>query len=235
LPSPKFSIIFPTPDEIRQSLNGYRSGGSIHMKLQSAPQQKQLEYLRPYLCRWAGDANGLTGNTQSSSAPERMERTKERSNKRRIREAGRCRAAPHIKTYIRFSDADMTKIDWAMITSANLSTQAWGAGVNAKQEVRICSWEIGVLIWPDLYASKAEDIDETDEHITNKIEMVPSFKRDVPENSEHLPDARPPSTLIGFRMPYDLPLIPYTHRDNPWCATSVYREPDCLGQTWEDQ
>jgi len=107
--------------------------------------------------------------------------------------------------------------------------------------VRICSWEIGVLIWPDLYTSKADDIDETtgrpetDGNITNEIEMVPSFKCDVPEDSEHLSDARPSSALVGFRMPYDLPLTPYSSRDIPWCATSVYHEPDWLGQTWEEQ
>ena len=128
-----------------------------------------------------------------------------------------------------------------MITSANLSTQAWGAAANAKREVRICSWEIGVLVWPDLYTNKTGNIDQTngrgeaEENITNATKMVPTFKCDVPENSEHLSDARPPSTLIGFRMPYDLPLTKYTSRDTPWCATSVYHEPDWLGQTWEEE
>jgi tyrosyl-DNA phosphodiesterase-1 len=49
---PKFNIIFPTPSEIRTSLDGYASGGSIHTKLQSAQQQKQLEYLHPLFCHW---------------------------------------------------------------------------------------------------------------------------------------------------------------------------------------
>jgi tyrosyl-DNA phosphodiesterase-1 len=53
---PKYHIIFPTPDEIRRSLNGYRSGNAIHMKIQSAAQVKQLQYLNPMLCHWAGDS-----------------------------------------------------------------------------------------------------------------------------------------------------------------------------------
>ena len=52
---PDFKIIFPTPDEIRASLDGYASGASIHMKTQSPQQRKQLEYMRPMLCHWAND------------------------------------------------------------------------------------------------------------------------------------------------------------------------------------
>ena len=32
---PRFKIVFPTEDEIRESLGGYGSGGSIHMRVQS--------------------------------------------------------------------------------------------------------------------------------------------------------------------------------------------------------
>ncbi|KAE8372423.1 tyrosyl-DNA phosphodiesterase I [Aspergillus bertholletiae] len=197
---PNYSIIFPTADEIRRSLNGYGSGGSIHMKLQSAAQQKQLQYMRPYLRHWAGDHDTAEPSYTSK------------------RDAGRRRAAPHIKTYTRFSDAEsMDTIDWAMVTSANLSTQAWGAAVNAAGEVRICSWEIGVVVWPQLYVQGTES-----------ATMVPSFKRDIPECLEN----RTTDTVIGLRMPYDLPLTPYTDHDTPWCATAQHPEPDWLGQTW---
>lgn len=53
---PEIKVVFPTPDEIRRSLDGYASGGSIHMKIQSAQQQKQLQYMRPILCHWANDS-----------------------------------------------------------------------------------------------------------------------------------------------------------------------------------
>ncbi|KAK2795880.1 hypothetical protein FQN51_000363 [Onygenales sp. PD_10] len=250
----KFSIVFPTPDEVRRSLNGYVSGGSIHMKLQSTAQQKQLQYLRPYLCRWAGD----TGNCNNKSTKGKTFRQETVDNpgnsENRIREAGRRRAAPHIKTYVRFSDADMTTIDWAMVTSANLSLQAWGAASNGKKEIRICSWEIGVLIWPDLFAdmgggtgnSKSSPKGKGKEVPTerNTTTMVPCFRKDTPDPSQttvYAQKAEPgtpgplkPSTLIGFRMPYDLPLTPYTSQDQPWCATAAYSEPDWLGQTWEE-
>lgn len=46
--SPTLNIIWPTAQEIRTSLDGYASGGSIHMKTTSKIQEKQLNYLKPY-------------------------------------------------------------------------------------------------------------------------------------------------------------------------------------------
>lgn len=179
------------------------------MKTQSAPQQKQLQYMRPYLRQWAGDSDfGLETSSGGAAYPPR-------------RQAGRRRAAPHIKTYIRFSDETMESIDWVIVTSANLSTQAWGAAVNAQGEVRICSWEIGVVVWPGLYVGDSPD--------TKTAKMVPCFKRDRPPETE----SRIEDVLVGLRMPYDLPLTPYGPQDEPWCATASHMEPDWLGQTWE--
>lgn len=59
---PSFKVVFPTPDEIRRSLDGYASGGSIHTKTQSAQQAKQLRYLRPIFCHWANDADDGKGS-----------------------------------------------------------------------------------------------------------------------------------------------------------------------------
>ncbi|EEH04008.1 tyrosyl-DNA phosphodiesterase [Histoplasma capsulatum G186AR] len=240
-PPTKFSIIFPTPDEIRRSLNGYASGGSIHMKLQSAAQRKQLEYLRPYLCRWAsdtGDGSDISAKHSINSGQERCESKNVNEsvqkcvatskNSQPIRNAGRCRAAPHIKTYIRFSDANLATIDWAMVTSANLSVQAWGAAANGKKEIRICSWEIGVLVWPDLFIDRevekdgggtgrngkenGKELPRDDGNKNNGYNkpaavMLPCFKQDMPEVPEdNGSGASTTSTFVGLRMPYDLPL-----------------------------
>ena len=53
--APRFSIVFPTAETIRRSVDGYGSGASIHMKTQSPAQAKQLSDLRPKLCHWAAD------------------------------------------------------------------------------------------------------------------------------------------------------------------------------------
>ncbi|KAL9000371.1 MAG: hypothetical protein Q9188_005680 [Gyalolechia gomerana] len=230
---PKFSLVFPTADEIRRSVDGYASGGSIHMKTQHAAQLKQLTYLRPMLCHWAGDQS----SDRVPKAPL-------------IRQALRRRAAPHIKTYIRFSDEEMTKVDWAVMTSANLSKQAWGEAATAGGGVRVCSYEIGVVVWPGLWDEGGH------------AEMVPVFGKDMPvdededkteeEEIEHdgvdeettdeeggkglreptREKQRRRKTKVGLRMPYDLPLVPYDSNEMPWCASTPCVEPDWMGRSW---
>lgn len=219
-PQPKYSILFPTPDEIRRSLEGYGSGGSIHMKIQTAPQQKQLQYMRPHLCHWAGDGSSTSNCIDLSEESPRK------------REAGRARAAPHIKTYIRYTDAEtMDSIDWAMVTSANLSTQAWGAGVNQSGEVRLSSWEIGVVVWPELFLDEKPADSKDAGSVTAR--MVPCFKHDLPDiaQPDHVAEGES-RTVVGFRMPYDLPLTPYSASDEPWCASASHPTPDWRGQSW---
>lgn len=58
---PGFSVVFPTADEIRNSLDGYDSGHSIHTKIKSPQHIRQLHYLQPMLHHWANDgANGAS-------------------------------------------------------------------------------------------------------------------------------------------------------------------------------
>ncbi|MCJ1291942.1 tyrosyl-DNA phosphodiesterase 1 [Xylographa carneopallida] len=231
---PKFSLVFPVADSIRRSVDGYGSGGSIHMKTQSPQGIKQLEYLRPLLCHWSGDQSA---SPPSARLAECGKSTLAASSP--VREAGRRRAAPHIKTYIRFTDDSMTRIDWAMVTSANLSTQAWGAKENSGHEVRICSYEIGVVVWPGLWG--------------NDVEMVPTFGKDFPDlemaaDGDRVCEYNHSSPVInvqssgggytkitkniGMRMPYDLPLIPYRKEEMPWCTTLPDNESDWMGRAW---
>lgn len=216
--APKFNVIFPTTEEIRTSLDGYASGGSIHWKLQSAQQQKQLEYLKPMLCHWKHDSSVVI-------PPAR-------------RQAHRGPAAPHIKTYIRFGDDKHETIDWAMVTSANLSKQAWGDVVNKKDEIWIQSWETGVVVWPDLFIEQAET--RHGDAMRTTI-MVPVFGKDMLEprdtsqgegDTTQKEEVKGPKTVVGFRMPYDLPLSPYAGDEKPWCATLRYEEADRMGRTW---
>ncbi|KAK8167690.1 tyrosyl-DNA phosphodiesterase I [Phyllosticta citrichinensis] len=170
-------IVFPTPAEIRRSLDGYASGGSIHTKTQAnATQRKQAEYLRPYMCRW---------NAAAAAASPGQQTCRQTSG---WGDAQRGIAAPHVKTYVRFSRSvddsantdDVVGVEWALLTSANLSTQAWGAlatqptsaGSGKKKttrcgdgdgasgsDVRICSWEVGVCVWPGLFAAATTSAD----------------------------------------------------------------------------
>jgi tyrosyl-DNA phosphodiesterase-1 len=198
-PKPTFKVVFPTADEIRRSLDGYAAGASIHTKIQSAQQTKQLQYLRPIFCHWANDA------PSGGKLPEDSV----------IRDGGRQRAAPHIKTYIRYGQKS---IDWALVTSANLSKQAWGEAANNSGEMRISSYEIGVLVWPALYDEKAV--------------MVPTFGKDEPTAADAV-GVEADQTIVGVRIPYSLPLQPYGRTETPWVATASYSEPDWMGQVWK--
>ncbi|KAI2623687.1 tyrosyl-DNA phosphodiesterase [Xylaria nigripes] len=204
-PRPNFKVVFPTPDEIRRSLDGYASGGSIHTKIQSPAQMQQLQYLRPLLHHWANDSGeGMLASTSATG-----------EGGLRPKAAGRKRAAPHIKTYIRYGEKS---IDWALLTSANISKQAWGEATNKAGEVRIASWELGVLVWPELLTGDAKSI------------MVGAFGTDMPgeEDDSQTED----STMVGLRIPYDLPLQKYGNSEVPWVATISHTEPDWMGRIW---
>ncbi|GAP82857.1 putative tyrosyl-DNA phosphodiesterase [Rosellinia necatrix] len=220
---PAFKLVFPTPDEIRRSLDGYASGASIRAKTQSATQARQLGYLRPLLHHWADDAAGASGGgTRSNSSNNNSSSSS--SNSPRVKgDAGRKRAAPHIKTYIRYSSgaaASSPAIDWALLTSANVSKQAWGEATNRAGEVRIASWEVGVLVWPALLAGDAG------------ARMVGTFKTDVPAGDEGDGEEEGGSPVVGLRMPYNLPLRKYGDGEVPWVATMSYTEADWMGRVW---
>jgi tyrosyl-DNA phosphodiesterase-1 len=209
---PDFKVVFPTPDEIRKSLDGYASGGSIHTKIQSPQQVKQLQYLKPLFCHWANDSADGAGLLPRSSSPPGIPSLMvlELGDGVVVKEAGRKRAAPHIKTYIRYGNKSDQSIDWALMTSANLSKQAWGEAVSSTGDIRISSYEIGVLIWPALYAENAT--------------MKATFMTDCPGEVEE------GSSTVALRMPYNLPLQPYGKGEVPWVATASHLEPDWMGQ-----
>ncbi|KAK5075357.1 hypothetical protein LTS08_001576 [Lithohypha guttulata] len=209
------SIVYPTPSDLRNALTGYATGGSIHTKVQSAAQQKQVSLLRPQLHRWQGHQSNIATH------------------------AGRHLVPPHIKTYICFSakptsTSPAPDINWALVTSANLSTQAWGTvarlpkGVKdlGQAVVHIQSFEIGVLVWPELFSDTGVDCE------SSKTRMVPMFGKDMPEASQTL-STDSEETVIGMRMPYDLPLTPYDPDEMPWSPSATYTEPDRLGRTWD--
>jgi tyrosyl-DNA phosphodiesterase-1 len=102
-----------------------------------------------------------------------------------------------------------------MLTSANMSKQAWGEAKRATGDIRIASWEAGVLVWPKL--------------IEEGSILVPCFKSDTPDKNCWDGEQR---ILAGLRIPYDMPLQRYGSDETPWVATMAYNEPDRLGQTW---
>jgi tyrosyl-DNA phosphodiesterase 1 len=251
---PKFSVIFPTPLEIKTCLDGYAAGSSIHCKLQNAAQKKQFEFMKPYLCHWNAHPIPAVTPTGVEGAGGK---------------ALRGPAAPHIKTFISFhhdttSTLHPKEIDWALLTSANMSTQAWGTAAQADSgEVRVSSYELGVLIWSELFLEE-HNSEEGGRNRTEKrkctAKMIPTFGSDTPTEadirdvvaahraclhdktgnddrsadgeSEEDQEEEEDLVTIGLRMPYDLPLTPYEPNDEVWSARSSYTEPDVFGKVW---
>lgn len=153
---------------------------------------------------------------------------------------------PHIKTYINFTSKPSISnpapdISWALLTSANLSQQAWGTipkvpktGTSQEEaEVHIQSYEIGVLVWPELFTDDDEhDPEDLDEKEITIARMVPVFGKDLPDQVNTLQQKTGKELIVGLRMPYDLPLTPYGQIEMPWSPNEMHAEPDCLGRTW---
>ncbi|TGZ81505.1 phospholipase D/nuclease [Ascodesmis nigricans] len=223
---PELGIIFPTPDEIRASINGYASGSSIHFRLSSPQQIKALEYIKPLLYHWSTN----TSPYPPPSPPPPVSRDPE------TKSSGRNLAAPHVKTYIRFagSAGKEQRIDWALLTSANLSTQAWGAAPRGG-EVRVCSYEVGVLVHPGLWAERVEGGDDgTDDQ--EEMVMRPVFKRNecVAEEGEEGEGCDKVKGVVALRLPYSVPVRKYKDEEEPWVAGGTYRERDRHGMRWVD-
>jgi len=243
-------IVWPTVEDIRTSINGFDSGSAVHTKGDKPAAVKQLAYIRSYMHTWSG-----TGDL----------------------DAGRRKAAPHIKTFTRFSyttsynlpptigkakakpdegkyDKKHPYVDWSLLTSANLSQQAWGAAVNASEAtVRCCSYEAGVLIYPalwnDLLDSTISDQSSTSgSSLSSKgsiskprtVEMRAVGSSNYLEEEELMTslDAvgsgkQYKNVLVSVRLPYDYPLTKYSDDDMPWIAEKDYGElRDWMGSQW---
>ena len=143
----------------------------------------------------------------------------------------------------------MQNIQWALLTSANLSQQAWGTlpantkEMDEEKELTVQSYEIGVLVWPELYA---EDFDTGEGEAKEgtgpakresgeTVRMMPVFGKDTPSSSSPSCNGGTSSqaeTVVGLRLPYDLPLTPYGTNDVPWSPQGRYDRPDRFGRLW---
>lgn len=221
----RVNIIWPTINNIRESLPGYMSAVALHCRSreQSTKMEKMWEYFK------------LTN-----------------MNVWKSQRAGRERVMPHIKTYIRIEDTgpgDEQKatapIRWMLQTSANMSRSAWGyitRNSDALKE-RPENFELGVLVYPQLFRAKAGK---------KPIVMVPSYKKDRLTDTEareyRLRHGYSPDTvLVCLRMAYDLDTRRYNWNtddagmrspsagsDAAWVSDYAGTDADWLGRHWNN-
>lgn len=104
----------------------------------------------------------------------------------------RNKAMPHIKTYCRYSDRGLY---WFVLTSANISRSAWGTmnkgNKTLNPSLRINSYEAGVVFFPRVIIGQER------------------FPMNAAQQRDNLPI---------FRLPFDVPPVPYGKDDVPYCA-----------------
>ncbi|KAL2312027.1 putative tyrosyl-DNA phosphodiesterase [Schizosaccharomyces pombe] len=193
-----WKFLFPTVKEVQQSMLGWQSGSSIHFNILGKTAASQVETLKKgkNLCKWVA------------------------------MKAGRQRVAPHIKTYMRFSN-DGELLRWVLVTSANLSKPAWGTleGHKAKSRstrgLRIRSYEAGVLLYPKLF----------EESQRAPCIMTPTYKTNTPNLDEKRREFYG-KRVIGVRMCWDFPPVEYEDKDEIWSPVINRTDKDWLGYVW---
>ncbi|KAH3667208.1 hypothetical protein OGAPHI_002857 [Ogataea philodendri] len=187
-------IVWPTENEVINAYHGHISGHAIMLKTKAVggwfAYENQSRFLRNFFYKWA-----------SKPFPRS--------------EAGRSNLSPHVKTYCVTED-NFSTLKWFLLTSANLSKQAWGApergygasfqnGKLKKHAYAVKSFEAGVLINPKILKVSLND--------RKDVVLVPVRGTDYMENAStnaiHYP----------IRMPYDYPLEKYSKDDKPWIVS----------------
>ena len=121
---------------------------------------------------------------------------------------------PHIKTYFRI--ASDSSLSWAMTTSANMSTGAWGHVQQNGQQIMLRNYEIGVLFLPSLIKEALQV-----ENVTLFADRCPSV---TPVTNS--------SARVAFPLPYAFPPAKYGPNDQTWAWDVQHRQPDVYGLRW---
>ncbi|AWU74041.1 uncharacterized protein C5L36_0A06350 [Pichia kudriavzevii] len=178
-------IVWPTFDEVLKSKASALSGVCLHLTTHGkwAAYQRHFENTLKYFHKW----------TTYSDKPSESK-------------AGRSNLTPHVKTYTLTEDNFKT-VKWFLLTSANLSHQAWGKSKKFdKIEYDISSFEAGIFVAPELL--KVSGNTENKRRV-----LVPCYGKDNPDDVQFLGDEK---FKIGIRLPYDTPLQKYGPNDKPW-------------------
>ena len=119
-------VVFPTTEEVRNSVEGWRGGSSIPV-----PSKNLHASINERLHRFGGGDDEM-----DTSHPRR-------------------RAMPHIKSYSYCSsfrsgsssddNAVTSGLEWFLLTSSNLSRAAWGDEQKKASQLMVRSYELGVL------------------------------------------------------------------------------------------
>ncbi|CAH0478325.1 unnamed protein product [Peronospora belbahrii] len=135
----------------------------------------------------------------------------------------RQNAMPHIKSYARFdsSQEGAGKLDWAIVTSSNLSKAAWGTFQKNNTQFMIRSYELGVMFLPPIAGHKAGEALPRLVTIGSRAADYSDIAESGNSSAELLP------------LPYNFPLTAYNPKeDEPWVWDLVRESPDIFGNVY---
>ncbi|KAK1944813.1 Tyrosyl-DNA phosphodiesterase 1 [Phytophthora citrophthora] len=130
---------------------------------------------------------------------------------------------PHIKSYARFNPNDdkAGELDWAILTSSNLSKAAWGSLQKNKTQFMIRSYELGVMFLPPLLAQRSKGAPPRLVTIGSKGAERSGVAVSIPQPMELVP------------LPFSFPLTTYNPKeDEPWVWDLVRENPDIFGNAY---
>jgi tyrosyl-DNA phosphodiesterase-1 len=123
----RLQFVYPTVQEIRKSIEGYRGGSSVPGRTNNVGKP----FLQPLFRKWSS----------SSTTPDNSD------------PLAKGRNVPHIKTYYQLHH-EGESVDWFVVASHNMSKAAWGEVQNSQKygdrRLFIRSWELGVFVSPQL-------------------------------------------------------------------------------------
>jgi len=208
-------IVYPTVEQIAQSLEGYAGGGSVPVSSANwKPFLRKFNQKDP-LCIWGG------GN------------------------AGRTRAVPHIKSYTRFNpdspiipwflltSANLSKPAWG-----EWQNNKWGG-----TSFFMRSYELGVLFLPstlqNVLALSFTCTPDTpiyhsippDSHF-DSIQLISFYDHNDDNDVTHNPDPKSANQILRvyFPIPYPIPPVAYRAKDEPWVNDQPHGKPDVFGR-----
>lgn len=133
----RFQFIYPTVEEIRNSVEGYAGGGSVPGRTKNLVKP----FVKALLHRWTFTQESTASSTTSAKDTLCIDNPLVRPFN-----------VPHIKTYYQINDVDKKCMDWFVLASHNMSKAAWGEVQNSKRfgtrQFFLSSWELGVFLSP---------------------------------------------------------------------------------------
>lgn len=259
--SSRLKIIWPTMEEIRTSIEGYR-GGNVSSVIMVIGNAVTLNVISRMLCI-AKSVPGKIQNLSKDFLQPLLHRWSIRRNSggANINRVDECidplstaRHVPHVKMIIQPSSTNNhvedDGIEWLVLTSHNLSIAAWGQiqkssadgniRIGEEKVLFIRSWELGIFISPATILAGDGCLARAHPSLGNKLCIRPYRGKSVPSSDavinldcddENDDNECNRSTVILVPIPFDLKPDKYDDYDVAWAVDRSCFIPDAFGCT----